>query len=188
MSYTAHQVQTYKQHAESNTLTAHKCNCLLPNPTSTHAPRAPRAPQQPNLKQEAMAWHIELLVVGVLAIGPTTPAQTYRETGGFGGQLNPTNRYSRPRHWLTPQHTQHWCGEDLPSFRDPSHSTPSRESKPATWGFKQKGGRAGTISDSYLYPLHSAAAAQAVERQCEQLQSKQTRRFCAGVGSVRCMR
>ena len=42
MSYTAHQVQTYKQHAESNTLTAHKRNCLLPNPTSMHAPRAPR--------------------------------------------------------------------------------------------------------------------------------------------------
>ena len=42
MSYTAHQVQTYKQHAESNTLTAHKRNCLLPNPASMHAPRAPR--------------------------------------------------------------------------------------------------------------------------------------------------
>ena len=33
---------TYKQRAESNTLTAHKRNCLLPNPTSMHAPRAPR--------------------------------------------------------------------------------------------------------------------------------------------------
>ena len=32
---------TYKQHAESNTLTAHKRNCLLSNPTSMHAPRAP---------------------------------------------------------------------------------------------------------------------------------------------------
>ena len=42
MPQTAHQVQTYKQHAESNTLTAHKRNCLLSNPTSMHAPRAPR--------------------------------------------------------------------------------------------------------------------------------------------------
>ena len=41
-SQTAHQAQTYKQHAESNTLTAHNRNCLLPNPTSMHAPRAPR--------------------------------------------------------------------------------------------------------------------------------------------------
>ena len=40
MSQTAH--LDLKQHAESNTLTAHKRNCLLPNPTSMHAPRAPR--------------------------------------------------------------------------------------------------------------------------------------------------
>ena len=33
---------TYELHAQSNTRTAHKRNCLLPNPASMHAPRAPR--------------------------------------------------------------------------------------------------------------------------------------------------
>ena len=51
---------TYKQHAESNTLVAHKRNCLLLKPTSMHAPRAPRREMKDTPSYFGYTSHLEV--------------------------------------------------------------------------------------------------------------------------------